>query len=161
MNVKPRTLEKMQHFVGKVCSIFTGPLNRNFDETRAREHFVVRVEEIDCDGLWGTHPYNHTVSFFLMDAIKLITEEIVLDPSNPEHAKMIQEFQEKTGKPVVSDVSPHLAPVVGVQKAEPPEPLVEEEFESSAFIDIKNMTTMVRQAKQSFQAKDMHRSLNS
>lgn len=160
MNIKARTLEKMQYFVGKVCSIFTGPLNRNFDEARAREHFVVKVEEIDTDGLWGSHPYNGTISFFMLESIKLITEEIVLDPKNPSHAKMIKEYQDKTGKTIVSDVSPHLAPVLETPKAGSEEPVINEQSQEPAFVDIKHMTNMVRQAKRSFQATDMYESLN-
>ena len=53
-----RTLEKMQYFVGKVCSIVTSSMNRAFDEQVNREHFVIMVEELTADGIWGTHPYN-------------------------------------------------------------------------------------------------------
>lgn len=162
MNLKPRTLEKMQYFIGKVCSVFTSPLCRNFDEARAREHFVVRVQEIDTDGLWGTHPYNGTISYFPQESIRLITEEVVLDPNNPEHARMIKEYQEKTGKAVISDVSPHMAPVVELEtkKAELPEPIDEEESQEPAFVDVKNIALMARQARRSFEAMDMFEKLN-
>ena len=163
MNIKPRTLEKMQYFVGRVCSVFTGPLCRSFDEVRAREHFVVTVQDIDCDGLWGTHPYNNTVSYFPLESIKLITEEVVLDPNNSEHARMIQEYQERTGKKVVSDVSPHLAPTIEPKSETPPEiPLIveDEEEPQPAFVDVSHMTSMARSAKQAAKAMDLHRALN-
>ena len=155
MNLKPRTLEKLQYFVGKVCSVFTAPLCRNFDELRAREHFVVRVEDIDTDGLWGTHPYNGTVSYFPQEAIRLITEEIVLDPNNPEHAKMMKEYQEKTGKPIMSDVSPHLAPSLQTEPV-PVEPTIETP-EEPAFVDINAMSMMARKAKTALLAMEDHK----
>lgn len=110
--MRHETITKLQYFVDRVVTVFTGPINRSFDEVRSREHFVVKVRELDVDGLWGTHPYNGTVSFFPLTEIKLITEEVVLDPKNPEHARMIQEYQEKTGESIASDVSPHLAPTI-------------------------------------------------
>lgn len=151
----------MQYFVGKVCSIFTGPLCRSFDEARAREHFVVRVEEIDTDGLWGTHPYNGTVSYFPQESIKLITEEIVLDPSNPEHAQMIKEYQEKTGKTVLSDVSPHLAPAIEPKRETPvEEPPFEEQVQEPAFVDIKHLSSLARNVRRSHESIDIYNSLN-
>ena len=155
--MSPRTIKKLEYFVGKVCSIFTGPINRSFDEVRSREHFVVEVREIDPDGIWGTHPYNGTVSFFPLDAIKLITEEVVLDPKNPQHAKMIQEYQEKTGEVIRSDVSPHQAPVVpppndlvqiGGLKKETPAPSKME----PAYVNVRHLANLARQVQRSFDA---------
>jgi hypothetical protein len=153
----PKTISKLQYFAGKVCSIFTGPINRTFDETHSREHFVVKVQEIDIDGLWGTHPYNGTVSFFPLNDIKLITEEIVLDPDNPVHAKMLQQYQEKTGETIISDVSPHLAPII--PPPPPPSQLVTinglkpstqpvQEMEP-AFVDIKHLSALAKSTKKS------------
>jgi hypothetical protein len=110
MQPTSRTLQRLKEcFEGKVCSIFTTPINRSFDEVRSREHFVVRIQEIGNDGIWGTHPYNNTISFFGMDGVLFLCEEVELDPNNPEHKAMIEEFEKKSGKKIVSDVSPHLA----------------------------------------------------
>lgn len=163
--MNPKTITKLQYFVEKVCSVFTGPINRSFDEVRSREHFVVRVKEIDVDGLWGTHPYNNTISFFPLSEIKLITEEIVLDPTNPEHAKMLQQYQEKTGKPIMSDVSPHMAPVLkpppaqlvnitGLKPTENKTKAAPEKMEP-AFVDVKSLSSLAKQAKRSFDITDM------
>jgi len=115
MNAK--TLQMMREaFLGRVCSIFTKPMNRSFDEVRWREHFVVRVQDINSDGIWGTHPYNNTVNFFRLDHIVFLQEEIELDPTNPVHRQMMEEYEKKSGKKIVSDVSPHLAPVVETPK---------------------------------------------
>lgn len=138
-----KTLQNLQHrFLGKVCSVFTKPINRPFDEVHWREHFCIRVEEITPDGIWGTHPYNGTVSFFFLSEVIFIQEEIELDPTNPEHAKMIKEFEERTGEKIVSDVSPHLAPVV---EPEDEEPTTEEE--PTAFVDIEALKELASMSK--------------
>lgn len=141
--MSPRTLVLLEkNFLGKVCSIFTGPINREFDEVRSREHFVVRVREINGDGIVGEHPYNGTVSWFAMSHVKLITEEVVLDPNNPEHARMIREYQEKTGETIMSDVSPHLAPVVEPLPQPPP---------PSQFVDLGQLASLAELAQKSFE----------
>jgi hypothetical protein len=160
--MNPKTIAKLQYFINKIVTVFTGQINRNFDEQHSREHFTVRVREIDSDGLWGTHPYNEAVSFFPLSEIKLITEEIVLNPDNPEHAKMIQKYQEKTGKTIMSDISPHMAPVLEpppsqlvqidglTPKAEkrvapsppPPPPKTE-----PAFVDINHLSALAKAVK--------------
>ena len=148
-NMISRTISKLQYFVGRICTVFTGPINRDFDEVRSREHFVVKVREIDIDGLWGTHPYNDTVSFFPLSEIKLITEETVLDPNNPEHARMIQQYQDKTGETIVSDVSPHLAPTVSppLQSVDTDDTGLGNLQPESAFVDIKHLTALAKQTK--------------
>lgn len=105
MELKAKTIEKLKYFEGKVCTIITNSINRNFNEQIAREHFVINVGDVSSDGIWGTHPYNHElVSYFAMPHIVSIHEESILDPNNPEHARMIAEFEEKSGKKVKSDM---------------------------------------------------------
>lgn len=154
MEFTAKTIEALQYFKGKTCTIITRPINRSFDETRSREHFVVDIREVSKDCVFGTHPYNGTVSFFPMEQIISIQEEVVLDPvNNPVHRKMIEEYEKETGKKVVSDVSPHLAPTVA---APLPKPVVKEETpppEGEAFVDIKRLTQLARQTKEGYDAK--------
>ena len=97
MNTK--TIQNLQYFVGKVCSIVSTSMNRSFDETISREHFVIRVQTLNSDGVWGTHPYNNElVSFFALPHIISIHQEVELDLNNPEHQGMIKEYEEKTAK---------------------------------------------------------------
>jgi hypothetical protein len=153
MEFTAKTIEALQYFKGKTCTIITRPINRQFDETRSREHFVVDIRDINRECVWGTHPYNGTVSFFPMNQIISIQEEVVLDPvNNPAHRKMIEEYEKETGKKVVSDVSPHLAPTVTA----PPKPVVKEETpppEGEAFVDIKRLTQLARQTKEGYDSK--------
>lgn len=138
MNAK--TIQKMQCFRDKVCSIVTASMNRAFNEKISREHFVVLVDEITMDGIWGTHPYNpDLLSFFNMLHIISIHQEIELNPDNPEHAQMIQEYEERAGEELKSDMQ---AP-----------PRTQEETPSEepeggvTFVDIENLEALAENTK--------------
>ncbi len=145
---KAKTIEHMQYFVGKVCTIFTPPINREFDELRSREHFVVKIEEINSDGIWGTHPYRGTVSFFPISYLTLIQEEQLIDPNNPEHQQMIKEYEKKSGKKVMSDVSPNLVPKLKETTS------VKPEVEAS-FVDVAQLTALAKETKRSYTLLDI------
>jgi len=124
-----------------VCSIVTSSMNRSFDEKISREHFVIRVEEVNPDGIWGVHPYNPDMqSFFAMPHIISIHQEIELDPNNPEHAQMIKDFEERTGEKANPDI-------MGQPKETPPE---KSEGVEPAFVDIQNLEQMAAQIKDAF-----------
>lgn len=145
-NIKNLELMK-KNFVGKVCSIFTKQLNRSFTDRQWREHFAVRITEINSDCIWAIHPYIKTVSCFNLSDVIMIQEEIELDPNNPEHIAMIQEYEKQIEKPVVSDVSPHLAPKLNIIND------VKEEFvddgKNSTFIDINSLNELANITKRS------------
>lgn len=151
MSFNSKTIQNLQYFVGKVCTVFTTPINRNFDELRSREHFVVDIQEITVDGIWGKHPYRKTFSFFPMEYVVLVQEEQVLDPTNPEHSQLIQEYEQKTGKKIVSDVSPHLT--------KKPTPVVEEQKKSESvevsFVDIGKLASLAKETKRSYALHDI------
>lgn len=134
-----KTLQTLQHFVGKVCSIFVPATNRNFTELLAREHFVVRVQEITVDGIWGTHPANNLVSFFAMPHIMSIIEEAELDPNNPEHAQMIKEFEQRSGQKLESDIKPISPQIMEASKQKAPQEV--------PFVDIRNLEVVAQQAQ--------------
>tara|TARA_Y100000034_G_C6685917_1_gene301762 strand:- start:169 stop:636 length:468 start_codon:yes stop_codon:yes gene_type:complete len=150
-----RTLEKMvQRFGGKVCSIVTSSMNRSFDEQISREHFVIRVEDIGADGIWGTHPYNQdVVSFFSMNHIISIHEEFELDPNNPEHAQMIKEYEEKTGEKLTGDIESKSTdlPIIDAPKETPPS----DDEGGLTFVDIRSLEKLAEHSKKQFAAKDL------
>jgi hypothetical protein len=169
--MKPRTIEHLQYFVGKVCSIVTTSMNRSFDEKISREHFVVLIGEIDSECIWGVHPYNTTLaSFFNIEHVISIHEEEVIDPSNPEHAKMIKEFEEKTGKKLQGDLknSPPISVNKPEQKSVPVEKknllnVINEESPvqsdpstgDATFIDIAGLERMAEFARRAFEQKEL------
>lgn len=153
----PKTIQQLQHYVGKICSIVTSSMNRSFDEQISREHFVIRVQMINQDGIWGIHPYNEElVSFFSMPHIISIQQEIELDPKNPEHAQMIKEYEEKSGKKVESDLKltapkQDLLPVLDEKKS----PALEDTSTGDAtFVDIASLESLAAQSKRTFDAQD-------
>lgn len=74
-----------------------------------------------------------------------ITEEMVLDPSNPEHVQMIREYEQKTGKKVISDVSPHLSPTLETTTPPAPEPDGEQ-----VFVDIRKVARLAAATKKNY-----------
>lgn len=144
--MQAKTIARLQRFVGKVCSVISSPINRHFEEMIAREHFVVRVDEINPDGIWGAHPYNpDLVSFFALPHVVSVHEEVELNPNNPEHKRMIEEYEERTGKKLHSDL-----------KGEPTETPSQEESEEGgmAFVDIESLEKLAEQTKRTFDARD-------
>jgi hypothetical protein len=120
--MKDQTLKRMQHFVGKVCSLYT-----------ATDRVLSMVEYIDVDGIWGSDPEHKTLNFWPLGHIIQIAEELVLDPQNPEHAKIIQEHTSQQKAP---SVEPEPAPKEG-----------------AAFVDIQNIKKLAQQTKAIYNSK--------
>lgn len=157
--MQSKTLMLLNHFRDRVCSIFTHAIPREFDEARSREHFVVRVLEITPDGILGEHPYNSTKSFFFVNHIQFIQEEIELDPTNPNHAEMIKEYEKKTGHKVESDLKPP-APVAKPKTKELPVIDIQEALRDestggdSVFIEIASIEKLADEAKKRWDRYD-------
>lgn len=163
--MRPKTLEQLQYFVGKVCSIVTSSMNRSFDERISREHFVVRIREVNIDGIWGSQPYNDdVVSFFSTAHIISIHQEVELDPTNPEHAEMIKDYEAKTGQKVKPDVGKlpekkaekkpvELMPVIETS----PVSKVDEDLSTgdATFVDIASLERLAESTKRTFDAYDI------
>lgn len=136
-------------------------MNRAFDEKISREHFVVIVQQVDIDGIWGTHPYNSDlVSFFSLEHVISIHQEEVIDPENPEHMEMIKEFEEKTGKKVQGDLKKPTSPPV-VDKKElftilnetTPEPEITGTGDAT-FVDIDSLERLAEDTRRAFDQYD-------
>lgn len=158
--MRSKTLEQLQYFVGKVCSIVTTSMNRSFDEQISREHFVVRIRELNIDGLWGTHPYNESlVSFFNLNHIISIHQEVELDPNNAEHIKMIQEYEKKTGTKVQPDIGKletkeisKSVEVLPILEKSPALDVEDTNAGDAVFIDIANLERLAESTKRTFDA---------
>jgi hypothetical protein len=136
-------------------------MNRSFSEQISREHFVIRVQSINSDGVWGTHPYNdELISFFAISHIISIHQEVELDPNNPEHAAMIKEYEEKTGKKVESDLkmgkihSAQKEDLLPVIDAESNTLEQNEENGDATFVNITSLENLAAQSKRTFDAQD-------
>lgn len=136
--MKTSMVNQLKYFEGKVCTIFLGPINRSLDEKQLINYFVGLIETVDEDCIWALHPVIKTRSCYFIKNIYSITEEQVLDPNNPEDAKVIQDFEEQKAKTYNA----------------PPQPAVQEdvceaEHNNSPFVDVASITQLAQRAKQS------------
>jgi hypothetical protein len=97
--MKPQGLE---YFLGKICTVFTVPTNRDFKSENPQtfpqpvfHYFVGRVVEVNHRGIcieqWNNAKKLRT--FFFLDHIVSISEEEILDPSNPKDREIIEEYK--------------------------------------------------------------------
>lgn len=152
-----RTIQDLQYFLGKVCSIVSTSMNRAFNEQTSREHFVVRIQTINSDGIWGTHPYNEDLtSFFALSHIISIHQEVELDLNNPEHQQLVKDYEQKTGKKLKGDIehiqanlesNSDLLPIIN-------ETSPAESTGDATFVDIANLEVLAEQSKRTFDAED-------
>jgi len=161
--MKPKTIEHMQYFVGKVCTIITTQINRQFNEQIARDHYAIRVGEITLDGIWGVHPEHDIVSFFPMDHIVSIHEEMELNMNNPEHKKIVEDYEKKYGKK--PDIKfddtgkEELLPIIQPKK-EPSVSTYEgvdtDGEDKVTFVDIAAISQLAKHTKNTHEAKKLH-----
>ena len=95
MKVTPQ----LKYFVGKLVTIFLRPINRDFKEELPESYpkplyryFLGVVEHIDDQGLVIQQATNGLKAYYVWTNVVGIAEEEVLDPSNPEDAKKIEDF---------------------------------------------------------------------
>lgn len=93
-------IKKIQYFEGKVCTIFTTPINRSFkDENpntfpqQSYHYFMGVVESIDNSGVWLQQLKTGLKSYFFLSQIIGIAEEQVLDPDNEDDAEIINSMK--------------------------------------------------------------------
>ena len=93
---------RLSYFKGKICSIFTQPINRNFYQENPKNflqqnimYFVGVVEDVDESGILFQNLQTGLKSFFFKNSLVAICEEEVLDPSNQQDAKVINEIKDK------------------------------------------------------------------
>jgi hypothetical protein len=95
-------IEGLEYFVGKICTVFTVPTNRDFKSENPQtfpqpvfHYFVGRVLEVNSRGIcleqWNNEKKLRT--FFFMDHIVSISEEEVLDPNNPKDMQVIEDYK--------------------------------------------------------------------
>ena len=86
-------MKSLNYFIGKVCTIFTTPINRTFQERQSIDYFVGRIEAIDEFGIMTSHAITGCKNYFFLKHIIGVSEEQVLNPEKPEDAKLLEEFQ--------------------------------------------------------------------
>jgi hypothetical protein len=97
----------INYFKGKLCTIITSPINRDFQEEaiavgqkslypkNALNYFMGTFQGHDNLGVMLES--GGTKTYYLFDKIVAIAEEEVLDPNNPEDALIIERYKEPSG----------------------------------------------------------------
>ena len=107
----------LSYFVGKVCTVFTVQTNRDFKSENHQtfpqpifHYFVGKVLEVTPKGIfmeqWNSSKKLKT--FFFMDYVVSISEEEILNPSDPKDREIIEEFRkvnESSAKKAEDNVS--------------------------------------------------------
>lgn len=95
-------MSNLKYFVGKVCSIFTNTINRDFHKENPKNfvqqnvnYFVGVVEDINSQGVMMVQLQTGFKSYFFLNNIVAICEEEVLDPSKEQDAKVIDDLKNK------------------------------------------------------------------
>jgi hypothetical protein len=99
--------ENLEYFIGKICTIFTVPTNRDFKAENPQtfpqpifHYFVGKVLEANSKNIlieqWNNDKKLRTL--FFVDYIVAISEEEILDPSNPKDLKLIEEYKQVNEK---------------------------------------------------------------
>lgn len=92
----------LDYFVGRICTVFTVQTNRDFKSENPQtfpqpvfHYFVGRVIEVTPKGVfmeqWNSVKKLRT--FFFTDYIVAISEEEILNPSDPKDKEAIEEFK--------------------------------------------------------------------
>jgi hypothetical protein len=134
------TPQGLDYFLGKICTVFTVPTNRDFKSENPQtfpqpvfHYFVGKVIEINTKGIcieqWNNDKKLRT--FFFMDHVISISEEEILDPSNPKDLKIIEEYKK------VNDNSKQKAEenVESLKKQR-------EEIRKNPYLDISNLSNL-------------------
>jgi hypothetical protein len=84
--------QRLQHFVGKICSVFTCPVNRQLDQSEIHTYFLGVVEAVDEKGILLNQIGTYQKSYFFFPNIVGIAEEKVLDAN--QDAELIAKLKE-------------------------------------------------------------------
>jgi len=147
-------IKHLNYFVGRVCTIFTSPTNRNFKEENPEaypepiyHYFVGKILAIDEHGILMEQVLSpeKLKSYFFFHGIIGITEEQVLNPNNAQHAKEIHDIKaaneemQNTLKKVESN------PQDFIQK-----PFVPVETQTGQFMNLQNITKNSKEMQERF-----------
>lgn len=92
----------LEYFVGRVCTVFTVPTNRDFKSENPQtfpqpvfHYFVGKVLEVGSKGIlmeqWNSPKKLRT--FFFTQHIVSISEEEILNPADPKDKEVIDEYR--------------------------------------------------------------------
>lgn len=137
--------KQLQYFVGRPCSIFVEPTSRQLQEKQAIGYFVGYVVSIDDVGVTIKYPDGRH-GFFFMRYVVGICEEEILDPNDPEDAKIIEQYKKQVEKEATKQTAPPPMP----QPPQPPkEDLHQTQVGDSPFVELGAIQELAKRAKNS------------
>lgn len=102
-------IKKLQHFVGKICTVITNNINKNdFSLEQFCNIFTCMIDSIDSDGISGIHPLTKCRNFFFLDKVVAIVEEQTIKEDHPEYKEILQEVK----KSPLANNSPFIDPEI-------------------------------------------------
>lgn len=94
-------MKHLERFVGKVCTVFTVGINRDFKQENPKTYpkplyvyFMGAVEFVNEHGIMMQQVTTGLSTFVFMNNIVSISEEEVLDPENESDAQVIEKYKE-------------------------------------------------------------------
>jgi hypothetical protein len=114
----PETVTLLKSFKGKVCTIFTTPINHPFTADQMREYFVGKVESVNQDGILIRHHVTGGRTFISMSKLTGVAEEQTLDPADPRDREIIERLRKKEAPAVVEPPPIPLPPGLTVPQGE-------------------------------------------
>jgi len=79
--------EELQYFVGKVCTVLTGPMAMPVDDKSLSTWFTMQIDGVDGEAIVGTDIRRGTKQVFFHPVIGIVEEE-VLTESDPRYEKL-------------------------------------------------------------------------
>lgn len=93
-------INQLTELVGKPCSVFTSPINRNFKEENPQSYpkqvycyFVGILQSIDENGVVLQQLTTGLKTYIFSSSIVAIAEEEMLDPDNAKDAEIISSIK--------------------------------------------------------------------
>lgn len=91
-------IDKMQMFVGKICTVLTAPVSIEFHNFEQHaQYFTGEITAVDEWGVWLQHPYAKTMSYYPFPIIGIVEEQYVAS-DDPMADKIKEEFGKKETK---------------------------------------------------------------
>lgn len=93
-------MKHLERFVGKVCTVFTVGINRDFKQENPKTYpkplyvyFMGAIEFVNEHGIMMQQVTTGLSTFVFMNNVVSISEEEVLDPENENDAEMIEKYK--------------------------------------------------------------------
>lgn len=110
-------IEQLRYFVGKVCTVFTLPINREFKTENPNTYpqqlyvyFVGFVESVSETGIMLRQALTGMKTFLFLNHVVGISEEEVLDEKDPKHAEQIADLKRQQEARKQQTESPFIDP---------------------------------------------------